>query len=411
MSDSAQHVIARCRQIACFSESMTGITRTFLCPAMHKVHTFLREWMQRVGMDARIDAMGNLRGIYEGVGAENERRLLIGSHLDSVPDAGAYDGVVGVVLAIALVEALGGKRLPFAIEIVGFSEEEGVRFGVPFLGSRALMGRVDRELLETPDQQGVSIAEAIRRFGLNPDEMDSALIAPGTFAYLEFHIEQGPVLEDLGQPVGVVRAIAGQSRYAVTFTGKASHAGTTPMHLRRDALAGAAEWISAVETEARGVEGLVATVGAIESEPRAGNVVPGCVRATLDVRHGSDEVRTSAMDRLLGAAREIASRRSLRFNAQQFLEQCAVAMDPELVAVAGRAAATAGCDAPCLESGAGHDAMIVAEKVPAAMIFLRSPGGISHHPDESVREDDVECALATGLHFLDELSNLKSGSQ
>jgi allantoate deiminase len=367
---------------------------------MRDVHRLLDDWMQSLGMDVTVDAIGNLRGVYPGSAQNSERRLLIGSHLDTVPNAGAFDGVLGVVLAIALVEVLDGVRLPFAIEIIGFSEEEGVRFGIPFLGNRALVGRVDDALLQTSDKDGISVAEAIRRFGLDPCEMRNALAHPGAFAYLEFHIEQGPLLEHLRQPLGVVQAIAGQSRYAIAFAGANNHAGTTPMHLRRDALAGAAEWVSAVESTANSTAGLVATVAAMQSEPRAGNVIPGLVTASLDIRHASDEIRKTTAATLLSRGAEIAARRNLQFRAESRLDQPAAVMDAALISAAQRAAQRAGCDAPLMTSGAGHDAMILAEKIPSVMLFLRSPGGISHHPDESVLGGDVELALSAGVHFV-----------
>ncbi len=404
MSVSAQDLIARCRRIAEFSESAANTTRTFLCPAMRDVHRFLSDWMQTLGMDVLVDAIGNLHGIYPGTANDEERRLLIGSHLDTVPDSGAFDGVLGVVLAIGLIQALCGRRLPFGIEIIGFSEEEGVRFGIPFLGSRASIGRVDDKLLAATDAAGVSVRKAIREFGLDPADLHNSSLFPGVFAFLEFHIEQGPLLEHLRQPLGIVQAIAGQSRFAITFTGSANHAGSTPMGLRRDALAGAAEWISAVEAEAKSIDGLVATVGAIRSEPRAGNVIPGSVTAALDVRHPSDEVRSKSSKHLLAHGESIAARRGLRFTAESRLNQAAVSMDAALVYAAHRAALRAGCEAPLMISGAGHDAMILAEKIPSVMIFLRTPGGLSHHPDESVLSGDVQLALSAGLHFLTELT-------
>ena len=271
-------IMERCQVLAGMSETAGAITRTFLCPAMHDVHRTLRIWMEEAGMEIWIDSAGNLRGVY----GEGARRLMIGSHVDTVPDAGAYDGVLGVVLAIALVRALGGRRMKFAIEVVAFSEEEGVRFGVPFIGSRAMIGTLDDELLGRRDARGVTVAQAIRDFGLDAVWTGQEACPTG---YLEFHIEQGPVLDSLGLPLGVVTGIVGQSRFEVTFRGEANHAGTTPMHLRRDALAAAARWTSFVERTARATPGVVATVGALHVHPGATNVVPGEARASLDVRH------------------------------------------------------------------------------------------------------------------------------
>ena len=392
-------VLACCRQIAQFSRSPGETTRTFLCAAMHDCHQVLCGWMQSLGMEVSVDAAGNLRGLYPG-SDPTAGRLLIGSHLDTVPNAGAYDGVLGVVLGVALVESLVGKRLRFAIEIAGFSEEEGVRFGVPFLGSRALIGRLDEQLLATEDAAAVSIESAIRQFGLDPALLPAAALDPYTFAYLEFHIEQGPILESIKEPLGVVESIAGQTRLTVQFTGKAAHAGTTPMSLRRDALAAAARWIAQVEDEARSSPGLVATVGRLEAKPGVSNVIPSQVTAALDVRHASDEIRTRAVDNLISAGNDLARERGLGFRIVQQLDQQSIEMQPALVSAATRALQKVGCRGHRMTSGAGHDAMILAEKVPSVMIFVRSPGGISHHPEETVLPGDVQLALAAGLHFL-----------
>ena len=242
----AAEVIGRCLKLASFSEDANSTRRTFLSPPMRECHQEISRWLEALGVSARIDAAGNLRALYP-TEHPNAPRLLIGSHLDTVPNAGAYDGILGVVLAIALLEELRGRRLPFAIEVVGFSEEEGVRFGTPFIGSRALAGTLDQQLLAVHDTRGISVRNAIEEFGLNPDEISHALMAEQTLGYIEFHIEQGPVLEKLNLPLAAVEAIAGQSRLQFTFLGRANHAGTTPMHLRCDAIAGAAEWIGAVE--------------------------------------------------------------------------------------------------------------------------------------------------------------------
>ena len=404
MTICGRDLIAKCDSIAKFSESSSDTTRTFLRPAMHQVHDFLGDWMRSVGMQVTIDAAGNLRGLHQTAPA-SARRLLIGSHLDSVPNAGAFDGVLGVVLGVAIVEALKDIHLPLDIEVIGFSEEEGVRFGVPFLGSLALIRKLDQTLLALSDRQGISVAEAIRQFGLDSNQINGATVHPPTIGYLEFHIEQGPVLEHLNRPLGVVEAIAGQSRYRTEFAGAANHAGTTPMHLRRDALAGAAEWITSVEAQARGIGGLVATVSAAHSEPQAGNVIAGVVRTSLDVRHASDEVRRHAVDEMLQQASQIANRRKLSFKADLSLDQSSVMMDLFLTSLARRACLETGCEAPVMISGAGHDAMIIAQEIPSAMIFLRSPGGLSHCPEESVLPGDVDLALAAGIHFVREFSN------
>jgi allantoate deiminase len=370
---------------------------------MRACHRQIEDWMRPLEMAVTVDAAGNLRGLYPGADG-TDRRLLIGSHLDTVPDAGAYDGILGVMLAISLVESLKGRRLPFPIEVIGFSEEEGVRFGVPFIGSRALVGRLDEELLNRRDANSVSVQQAIESYGLKPSEIPAAALHEGVLGYLEFHIEQGPVLEHRGLPLGVVEAIAGQTRMELVFTGLANHAGTTPMALRRDALVAAAEWAVAVEKEARVIPGLVATVGALEAEPGATNVIAGECRAMLDVRHASDTSRTQSVSTLLRIAAEIAKRRDISLTSSTSLVQAATPMDSFLAQEIDTAVSQAGIKSHRMVSGAGHDAMILAEKVPSAMIFLRSPGGISHNPKESVLVDDVAKAIECGLHLLNQLA-------
>jgi len=406
-TDRASEVIARCQTLARFSEDAGSIRRTFLSPPMRECHREIARWATPLGATSRVDAAGNLRMLYPAAkpDAARLRRLLIGSHLDTVPSAGAYDGVLGVVLPVALLGALNGRKLPFAIEVVGFSEEEGVRFGTPFIGSRALVGSLDEDLLSRQDAQGISIRKAIADFGLNPREISQAAIDDDVFGYVEFHIEQGPVLENVDRPLGVVEAIAGQNRLEFSFVGHANHAGTTPMNLRHDALAAAAEWIGAVERHAQNTSGLVATVGAVQAKPGATNVIAGETRVTLDVRHQSDQVRSTAVDYFIRQAEDIAKRRGLSVRSNVLLNQRAVPMDPFLVSQVEQAVGSAGCEPYRMVSGAGHDAMILAERVPAAMIFLRTPGGISHDPAESVEVGDVAKAIDCGLHLLDQLAS------
>jgi allantoate deiminase len=379
---------------------------------MREVHTALATWMARVGMAVRVDAIGNIHGVYPpevSAAPATAPRLFIGSHLDTVPNAGAFDGILGVVMGVALVELLEDKHFPFAIEVVGFSDEEGVRFGTPFLGSHALAGNFDMSQLDLRDAQGRSLREVIRDFGLEPNRIPDAKALPSAIGYLEFHIEQGPVLEDLNLPLAVVDVIAGQSRAAVTFTGSSGHAGTTPMKLRKDALAGAAAWIMDVEREAMSTPGLVATVGKIEVEPGAGNVIAGRAALSLDVRHPADQMRKAAVARLTQAAEEIAGRRGLQVSWESRMDQGSVPMDQRLASMLDRAIEQAGFPAHRLTSGAGHDAMVVASRMPAAMMFLRCQHGISHHPSENVREDDVAAALGAGLKFLDEIARVPRG--
>jgi allantoate deiminase len=395
-------VIARCREIAACTEVPGETTRLFLSPPMHAVHALLRGWMEAAGMTVHVDAIGNLRGIWPALTSDSPR-LLIGSHLDTVPNAGAFDGILGVVLAVAVVEQLQGQHLPFAIEVIGFSEEEGVRFSKPFLGSLALVGKLDAETLARTDPDGISVRQAIEAYGLNPAQLPAAVLSDRSFAYIEFHIEQGPVLESENASLGIVEALVGQTRMEVIFIGQSNHAGTTPMHLRHDAMSAAAAWIAAVEEYARSSEDLVATVGKVEVSPGAGNVIAGRVTASLDVRDSDDDVRKASVAAMLQLAETAAGKRGVQLTTRTQLEQPAVPLDSHLTTMLQNAAAQAGFPSRRMTSGAGHDAMILAPVIPSAMLFLRSPGGLSHHPAESVLQQDVEAALATAMEFLAQL--------
>jgi allantoate deiminase len=407
LKTKAAAAIAECCLIATMSEEWGRTTRRFLTPPVAQVHAHLRARMAVLGMSVTVDAAGNLRGLWQPANGAS-KRLVLGSHIDTVPDAGAFDGVLGVVLALELVEMARAHSLPLAIEVIAFSEEEGVRFGVPFLGSRAVAGRFDPALLDLVDADGVTLAESIRSFGLNPREIDTALLSDDAVGFFEIHIEQGPVLEAEGLQLAAVTGIVGQTRCEVSFLGQANHAGTTPMAHRQDALTAAAEWICAVEAMAKehtnGQVEIVATVGKIVAEPNAGNVIAGTVRVSLDVRSARDSVRESTVAKLLDRAAAIAARRGLRCEAKRLMEQPAVPMDEQLTAYLTEALEAAGFPARQMPSGAGHDAMVMATRIPAAMLFLRSPGGVSHHPAEAVREEDVETALIVGDVFLRRLA-------
>jgi allantoate deiminase len=397
----AEQIIARCREIATCTEVPGETTRTFLAPSMRKVHALLRGWMEAAGMTVTVDAIGNLRGLYPAAASATPApRFVIGSHLDTVPNAGAFDGILGVVLAIAVVEELRGERLPFAIEIVGFSEEEGVRFAKPYLGSLAFVGALNAEAMRRTDPQGISVESAVLDFGLEPAAIPDAAVSDDAFAYLEVHIEQGPVLESEALQLGVVTAIVGQTRMQLVFSGQANHAGTTPMHLRHDAMAAAAQWICEVERWAQTHPGLAATVGRVQTRPGAGNVIAGEVIASLDVRHADDATREAAVTALLASATEASEARGVHVAVRSSSHEDAVPTDPELSQLLSAAAASVGYSARTMVSGAGHDARIVAARLPVAMLFLRSPAGLSHHPDESVLPGDVEAALATTLTFV-----------
>jgi allantoate deiminase len=330
--------------------------------------------------------------------------LLIGSHLDTVLDAGRYDGMLGVLVAIACLERLRGqgRTLPYAVEVLAFADEEGVRYGTGYLGSSVLAGRFDPADLDRRDSAGVGLADAVRAFGGDPDALTAARREPADLiGYYEVHIEQGPVLEAEGAPLGVVGAIAGQTRSRVTFIGQAGHAGTVPMALRRDALSAAAEFVRAVEALARGQDGAVATVGQIEVVPGAPNVIPGRVALSLDVRHPADSVRESIAAELRERADKVAGSRDLGFDWEVLQETRAVACSPELTELVAEAVAAAGHPVIRLTSGAGHDAVMLSEIVPVSMLFVRCAGGVSHNPAESVAIEDVAAAIDATSRFLD----------
>ncbi len=413
-TQSAARVMQRCDQLARCSESATGLTRTFLSPAMDAAHEMVAGWMREAGMTPHVDEMGNLIGHFPSVhNTEDAPLFLFGSHLDTVPNAGKYDGMLGVLLAIEVVETLGARPadLPFALEVIGFSEEEGVRFRTPYLGSRALAGTFDAAFLELKDKNGISMRQAMRHFGLVPDEWraarhtsTSANNSQQIVGYFEAHIEQGPFLEALGAPLGIVTSIAGQSRVRVRFSGQSGHAGTCPMPLRRDALAAASEWVLAVEALGQKSPGLVATVGILEVDSAASNIVPGEVMCSLDVRHGIDGTRETAVETLLQTARDLCARRGVGFEKLSHADQNAVPMDKTLLNHLKTACEALQLSAPEMVSGAGHDAAIMASLAPCAMLFLRTPGGASHCPEEAVALEDVALAIESMKSFLIEVA-------
>jgi len=396
----AAKIIARCRELARITDEPGKTTRLFLSSATRDAHTLLTWWMRQAGLEARTDDIGNLRAVRRSAKADAPTLILF-SHIDTVPNAGAFDGPLGVLIALAAIEELHGTALPFNIELIAFAEEEGVRFAFPFLSSLAVTNQLTDDLLAKTDSDGVSIADAIRNFGLDPARIpETCPLAPNSFAAIEVHIEQGPVLEADNASLAVVEAIVGQSRLKITFEGHANHAGTTPMPLRHDALTAAAQWIVEVERYAANYTQLVATVGRIEALPGAMNVVPGTVHVTLDVRHPKDESRHAAVAHLLTKAEAAGAVRGVKVQATVLSEQKAIPMSHDLTVKLHKAAERTGHDAKSMFSGAGHDAMILAPHMPTTMLFVRSPGGLSHHPDENVREEDVEAALATVLNLL-----------
>lgn len=377
------------------------LTRTFLSPAMERAVRLVGSWMQDVGLDAHVDKIGNLRGRRRG--PPGSKTLLLGSHIDTVRDAGKFDGALGVLLPIAALYDFNTRRkpLPCGIEIVGFSEEEGVRFGSAYLGSEGYVGRLERASLALKDAEGVTVRQAIERFSGAFRTQRAAYRRRDLLGYLEVHIEQGPVLEQEGLAVGVVSAIAGQSRFRLTWTGQAGHAGTTPMNLRRDAFTGAAEFSLAAEALARNTQGLVATVGTVQVSPGAGNVIPGGCMHSLDVRHAKDFVRRRALLRLGREAARIAQTRGLRVRWERTQDNGAVACSPHLTERLDRSIRAVQGRSHSLVSGAGHDAVVLSRLTDVAMLFVRCRGGLSHHPDEFASPKDLDVALRVMGDFLE----------
>lgn len=401
--------MARCDELAAHTEEPGRITRPYGTPALTAAREVVAQWMREAGLDVRTDAVGDLRGRVEG-SEPTTPALLLGSHLDSVRDAGRYDGPLGILVAIEAVERLRTRQqpLPFPVEVIAFADEEGLRFQTTYLGSCALAGSFNPAFLDLTDENGVTLREAMQTFGGDPDALAATALRPGeALAYLEVHIEQGRQLESVDAPVGVVTAISGQSRILAAFSGDAGHAGTVAMHLRRDPLPAAAEIVLAAEELARRTSGLLATVGTIEVAPGASNVIPAQARFSLDVRHPEDAVRTDAVSTLERHAREVAATRSLGVEWRLARDHPAVPCDTSLTTRLAAAVAAAGLPVERLPSGAGHDAVLMSEVVPVAMLFVRCPGGISHHPAESVTTSDVAAAIDVLDRFVDALADEK----
>jgi allantoate deiminase len=405
---SARTVLERCDELAGISALPDGyIERTYLTVEHKAANALVAGWMTEAGLATWQDGAGNVCGRLEG-----ERpglpALLIGSHLDTVPQAGRYDGILGVMIAIDVAARISasGERLPFALEVVGFGDEEGSRFGATLLGSRALAGTWDPAWWPRMDADGVSLREAYAAFGLDPDAVGrAARRAEDVIGYLEAHIEQGPVLEERGRALGVVTSIAGARRMLITVAGRAAHAGTR-YSLRRDALAGAAEAILAVESLAPDL-GLIATVGRLAVQPGAVNVVPGSATFSLDLRAASDELRDAGRDTLLAEIEKICAGRGLGVSVEQTHVAETVHCDDALkTTLAAAVEATSGDGDPLeLFSPPGHDAMALAALTRVGMLFIRCAGGVSHHPEESVLEADVALAIDamhTAVHGLAE---------
>jgi allantoate deiminase len=379
----------RCDELGAISDERGRLTRTFASPAMRRANKLVGAWMREAGLQVREDAAFNLLGRWNST-QRGAKTFLLGSHLDTVRDAGKFDGPLGVLTAIAAVQLLREQKikLPFNLEIVGFSDEEGVRYQTTYLGSRAFAGTLTpADLARVGEKQIVKARRNKKKF----------------LGYAEVHIEQGPVLEKNNLSIGVVTAIAGQSRLRVEFHGVAGHAGTVPMNLRHDALAGAAELVLAAENC-----GVLATVGKIEAAPGASNVIPGKVSLTLDVRDQKDSRRISAVKALQKKAKTIAKRRGLKLIWQLVQQTAAVHCDKTLTQIFSKCDAQRGLKTLKLPSGAGHDAAALSAICPVAMLFVRCKDGISHNPAESVKTADVRVAIEVLADFVQTLAKENS---
>jgi allantoate deiminase len=386
------------------------LIRLFLSPEHRRAADLIASWMREAGMSVTEDALGTLRGHWR---PERRKRLLIGSHIDTVIDAGKYDGPLGVVTGILAVKELAarGVDLPFGIDVLAFGDEEGSRFRTTLAGSSACAGVFDRASLAFPDRNGVTLGDAINAFGKNTDDIDKAAYDPANVVgYVEVHIEQGPVLEASNLPLGVVTGIVGQSRMRVVVLGDAGHAGTVPMRMRHDALAGAAELMLAIEQTAieNEADGMVATVGRIEASPGATNVIPGRVGFSLEFRSSTDARRKAAIEQVKQDAQRMGVRRKLEFAFEPFHETNTTACTPFMQDLLADAISSLGYEPIRLPSGAGHDAQVMAKLCPTAMLFVRCKGGISHNPAEFASESDMGLSIAALVRFIEALA--KRGS-
>jgi allantoate deiminase len=396
---AGRRLMARLDALAAFTDEPGRLTRLFLSDAHRRAAQAFIGWCGEAGLEAAIDAAGNVVARYEGRRA-GAPALMLGSHIDTVRDAGRYDGNYGALAALAVVETLSerGERLDHAIEIVAFGDEEGVRFRTTLTGSRALAGTYPEDALDQRDAKGVAMREALKAFGGDPESV-SSLRRNHVAAFVEAHIEQGPLLEVEGLPLGIVTAINGATRLEVGVDGVAGHAGATPMSLRRDALTGAAEMALMIEARARGEADLVATVGRFDVWPDAANVIPGHIQFSIDVRAPDDQRRRAAVDDLRAKVEAVAHSRGLRVSIAKVHEASAYACDRAVIEGLKRAVAAVGATPRTLPSGAGHDTMVMGSLCPAGMLFVRCKGGVSHSPLESITTEDCALGLAALTRF------------
>jgi len=390
-----QEIIGRADHLARWSDMPGGLTCAYLTPAHRATAKQLRQWMAEAGLRASVDALNNVVGRWDSA-KPGAKTLIVGSHYDTVRDAGRYDGRLGILLPIAVAARLKaeGHSLPFHLEIIAFAEEEGVRFGTTYLGSSAVAGRFDPAALAATDKDGITVAEALRDAGLPAEEIPDAARNPADLlGYLEIHIEQGPVLLDAGLPLGVVTAIAGAVRRKLTIGGEAGHAGTVPMGYRRDAAAAAAEIVLAVEKICGAMPGLVGTVGQLAVPDGAVNVIPGRCELSLDIRAGDDTLRDEALADVEREIAAIALRRKVTVDRVDLLRAPAVACAPAMLKRIADAVVKAGVAVHSLPSGAGHDAVMFGGVTDVGMLFVRcGNGGVSHNPRETMTAEDADLA-------------------
>ena len=395
-------VMAKLAELARFSDDPGKLTRLFLFPSHRQAADTVGRWMTDAGMTVRLDPLANVIGRYEGLN-HNAPALVIGSHIDTVRDAGWYDGNLGVILGIAAIQNLSRQniRLPFASEVIAFGDEENLRFPTTLLGSRAMAGKVTRQELDKQDAAGLSVAQELIAFGCDPENyIQAARKRSDIAAYIEVHIEQGPVLDNAGLALGIVTAINGATRWRVQLTGTAGHSGTVPMNARRDALAGFAEMAGMVEATALAHDGLVATIGQISALPGAANVIPGRVNFTVDVRHADDVVRKKALAELMDIFGGITARRELEIAIDPYYDSAAAPCDPRLQSAWADTLKRLGLPVHYLPSGAGHDGLAFSGLWPISMLFVRCDRGISHNPAESMTQADAQLALNALLDFI-----------
>jgi hydantoinase/carbamoylase family amidase len=395
---AGREFISRVQELGRHSDSPHHYTRTYLTHAHQAAARQIAQWMQEAGMDVRVDAVGSVIGRYEAA-APGARTLLLGSHFDSVRNGGKYDGVMGILVPIACVAALSreGRRVAAAIEVAAFADEEGARFQTSFLASRALVGKFDPAVLARPDADGVSLAQALREAGLDPDAIRGPQVDLASLgAYVEVHIEQGPVLLHEGRSLGVVTSIAAGTRHWLTVYGRAGHAGTVPMAMRNDALAAACEMVLAIEGRCRAGGSLVGTVGILEVKDGTGNVIPGEVRFSADIRAAEAATLAAAERDAFAECDAIAARRGVRLERYRThaveAAPCAAWLQDRIAESIERVEAAG--PARRLPSGAGHDAMILAGVTDVGMMFVRcGAGGVSHNPAETVSAEDADAAI------------------